>query len=141
MDTEEWGGGVRQSAVACAVGANSGRPAYLGAAEFAELPKSGLIDPRTIRYSQDTIGANFEPPFGSVEDFSKGLSSGTIDSLSIRPIRIVERDGMIFSLDNRRLNAFEQAAKDVPYLKLDTIPKRELFKFTTKNDGTSIIVR
>jgi hypothetical protein len=87
------------------------------------------------------MGSSFKPPFGSVDEFAKGLNAGKIDPASIQPIRIVERDGMIFSLDNRRLNAFEQAGKDVPYLKLDTIPKREVFKFTTKNDGTSIIVR
>jgi hypothetical protein len=52
----------------------------------------------------------------------------------------VERDGGVYTLDNRRLYSFEQAEVNVPYQKLDAIPKRELFKFTTENQGTSIII-
>ncbi len=48
---------------------------------------------------------------------------------------------MIFTLDNRRLYAFQKAGVEVPYQKLDAIPKRELFKFTTQNDGASILIR
>ena len=44
-------------------------------------------------------------------------------------------------LYNRRLRAFQEAKVDVPFQKLDRIPKREQFKFTTKNDGVDIVVR
>lgn len=47
----------------------------------------------------------------------------------------------IFTLDNRRLYSFEQAGIEIPYQKLEVIPKRELFKFNTMNDGTSVIIR
>jgi hypothetical protein len=121
--------------------ANGARPAYLTSAEFADLPKTGTIDPRTIRYSQSSAAAAFKPPYGTVDDFIQNLLTGGIDTAAIDPVRIVQRDGKIFSLDNRRLYSFEQAGIDIPYQKLDVIPKRELFKFTTTNDGTSIIIR
>ena len=117
------------------------RPSYLTPAEFADLPRTGAIDPRVVRYSQDSAGANFKPPFGSVDEFAQGLKIGEINPASINPVRLVEREGKIFTLDNRRLSGFEQAGVFVPYTKLDAIPKRELFKFTTTNDGTSILMR
>jgi hypothetical protein len=76
-----------------------------------------------------------------VDDLAQGLRSGKIDPATITPIRIVEKDGMIFTLDNRRLYSFEQAGIKIPYQKLDAVPKRELFKFSTTNEGTSIIIR
>jgi len=105
------------------------------------LPRVGTIDPKVIRFSQDSAGANFKPPYGSVDDFTAGLRTGEINPATIDPIRIVERDSKIFTLDNRRLYGFQGADVPIPYQKLDAIPKRELFKFTTTNDGTSIIIR
>jgi hypothetical protein len=75
------------------VGVNSARPSYLTRTEFAELPKMGTIDPRVVRYSQDSASANFKPPYGSVDDFVRGLKAGEIDLNTISPIRIVEKDG------------------------------------------------
>ncbi|GBF58727.1 hypothetical protein PbB2_02415 [Candidatus Phycosocius bacilliformis] len=48
---------------------------------------------------------------------------------------------MIFTLDNRRLYAFQKAGVEVPYQKLDAVPKRQMFKFTTTNNGASINIR
>jgi filamentous hemagglutinin len=135
------GSGVTNGAGEEIAGANSVRPSYLTSAEFAELPKTGTIDPRTIRYSQESAAAAFRSPHGTIDNFIQNLRTGEINPAVIDPVRIVERDGMIFTLDNRRLYSFEQAGIDIPYQKLDEIPKRELFKFTTPNDGTSIIVR
>ena len=53
-------------------------------------------------------------------------------------VHIFEREGKIYTLDNKRLYSFEQAEINIPYQKLDATPKRELFKFTTTNDGASI---
>jgi hypothetical protein len=71
------------------VAANSGRPSYLSIDEFAQLPESGTIDPRVVRHSQDSASASFKRPFGSVDDFIDGLSTGQIKPSSIKPIRIV----------------------------------------------------
>ncbi|RMH87396.1 hypothetical protein EBB59_13095 [Lysobacter pythonis] len=134
--------GLAPAVVAERVGvANSIRPSYLSATEFANLPRTGTIDPRVIRYSQDSASVNFKPPYGAVDDFINGLRSGDINPASIEPVRIVQRDGKVFTLDNRRLHSFERAGINITYQKLDKIPRRELFKFTTTNDGTSILIR
>ncbi|UJB31012.1 hypothetical protein [Chromobacterium sp. Beijing] len=117
------------------------RPPYLSLSEFADLPRAGMIDPRVVRYSQNNASAYFKPPYGSVDDFIGELKAGRIEPNAIAPIRIVERSGKIFTLDNRRLYGFEQAGINVPYEKLDVVPKRELFKFSTENDGVSISIR
>jgi len=122
-------------------GPGAAERAFLSIDDFASLPKTGTIDSNLIRFSQDSAKATFKPPFGSVDDFATGLANKSIDPASISPIRIVEKDGMVFTLDNRRLYAFQKAGLDVPYQKLDAIPKRELFKFTTQNDGVSIRIR
>jgi hypothetical protein len=70
---------------------------------------------------------------------------GSIDPVSVAPIRIVEKDGMIYTLDNRRLYGFQQVYEktgfDIPYQKLENVPSQQLFKFTTQNDGMSILIR
>ena len=112
----------------------------LGKVDFSGLPGTGTIDPKRIRFSQDSVRETFKES-GSVEDLVAGLRNGSIDPSSIPAVRIVERNGQIFTLDNRRLHAFQQAGIDIPFQKLDAVPKKELFKFTTDNGGTSIRVR
>ncbi len=114
---------------------------YLTPAKFAELPVSGVIDPKIIRYSQDDIKAFFKSPYGSLDDFIGGLKSGSIDATSIKPVRLVEKDGKIWTLDNRRLYSYQEAGIKIPYKKLDAVQKKDAFKFSTINDGTSIIIR
>src|SRR3546814_221851 len=106
--------------------------------EFSALARSGTINPNSIRFSQNNIAANFRNG-GGFEDLINKLKSG--QKVEMSPIRIVERDGMVFSLDNRRLHAYQQAGVDIPYIKLDRIPKKELEKFSSTNYGTSIEVR
>ncbi|WP_146118745.1 hypothetical protein [Blastopirellula marina] len=113
---------------------------FLGADDFAKLPKSGRIDPKSVRFSQDSIAGNFKEG-GNVLELGAKLKVGQVDPSSIPPIRIVLKDGKVFTLDNRRLRAFQEAGIDVPFERLDAIPKRELFKFTTKNVGVDIIIR
>ena len=70
-----------------------------------------------------------------------GLKSGKIDPDKIKPIRIVEKEGLIFTLDHRRLYSYQQAGIDIQYIKLDHVPEKDRKKFRTRNDGVSIIVR
>jgi hypothetical protein len=116
---------------------------FLSPDDFANLPRTGTIDPKSIRFSQDSISYRFQKPFENqtVDDFIAGLENRTIDPASIKPIRIVEKDGMIFTLDNRRLYSFQQAEIDIPFQKMDQIPKRQQFKFTTENSGVDIFVK
>ena len=109
--------------------------------EFADLPRNGTINPHRIRFSQDDIAPNFRNAVGSVLDLTKKLTQNIVDPGSIKPIRIVQKDGMIFSLDNRRLHAFQLAGIEIPYIKIDQIPKTELDKFTTDLNGYKIYTR
>jgi len=116
---------------------------FLSVEDFANLPKTGTIDPKSIRFSQDSINYKFSEPFENqtVDDFVKALKNGDVDPSTITPIRIVEREGKIFTLDNRRLHTYQEAGIDIPFQKLDGIPKRQQFKFSTENDGVEILIR
>jgi hypothetical protein len=111
---------------------------------FASLPETGSINPNSIKFSQGSISGNFKNG-GSVADLADGLKNGSISPTSIPAIRIVAKDGSIFTLDNRRLQAFQQAGVSVPYQKLESIPQSEMFKFkdynSGKTNGTSVKVR
>ena len=62
-----------------------------------------------------------------------------MDPGSIPPIRLVERNGDMFTLDNRRLVAFQEAGVDVPCLMATQSEiTKQAFKFTTQNGGRSI---
>ena len=68
---------------------------------------------------------------------TKGGAAGDSEA-----IRIFERDGKLFTLDNRRLEAFRRAGVDVP-VRMATQQEiaEESWKFTTHNDGVSIRIR
>jgi len=101
----------------------------------------GFIDPATIRFSQDSIKGTFKAG-GSVDDLAAGLKAGTIKPGDIPAIRLVDKDGALFSLDNRRLQAFQQAGVPIPYrMATPQEVAAEAFKFSTGNGGTSIRVR
>ena len=111
---------------------------------FKGMPKFGTIDPKKIKFSQGSIKADFKDG-KPIEALTNGLKNGTTDPKSVPAARIVEKDGQIFTLDNRRLKAFQDAGVDIKYEKLDEIPSEEMFKFRDydkgKTDGTTIKVR
>jgi len=117
---------------------------FLGKEAFQALNKSGLIDPSMIRFSQGSISKMFKNG-DDISNLTKGLKDGSINPSSVDPIRLVEMDGNVFSLDNRRLKAFQDAGVTIPFQKLDKIPENEMYKFkdylSGKTDGTSIIIR
>jgi RHS repeat-associated protein len=100
-----------------------------------------MIDAGSVRFSQSSIAASFRGG-GSVDELAAGLRNGTINPKSIPAIRLVERDGKFYSLDNRRLYAAQRAGAKIPY-RMATPDEilRERYKFTTMNDGTSVEVR
>jgi hypothetical protein len=73
----------------------------------------------------------------------KGLIDKTLDPNSVPPIRLVVLDGKVYTLDNRRLYAFQQAGVDVPYKMATEKEIRDTWgdKFSTRNDGSSIYLR
>lgn len=105
------------------------------------LPLSGKMDPGKIRYTQDSIKGSYKDG-RSVEDTVASLKSGEVGADDIPPIRIFEQYGKVYSLDNRRLYTFKEAGIPVRFVRATPQQvQQEAWKFTTKNDGTSIRVR
>jgi hypothetical protein len=100
-----------------------------------------MMDPQEIRFSQSSIGRRFSDG-REVAELAEGLQSGSIDPANVDPIRLVERDGKLYTLDNRRLEAFRRAGKFVPYrMATEEEVAREGWKFTTTNDGATVRTR
>ena len=104
-------------------------------------PAANTIDSAAVRFSQSSISRNFSTG-GAIDDLASGLRTGSVNPTSIPPIRLVEREGTMFTLDNRRLWSFQQAEVPVPYrMATPQEAAAEAWKFTTPNGGTSIRVR
>ena len=99
------------------------------------------IDPKQVRFSQDSISYKFKDG-GTIDDLAKGLQNGKISVDEVPPKRLVQRNGEIYTLDNRRLAAFQQAGVEVPY-RMATPQEiaKDAFKFTTANEGVTIRIR
>jgi hypothetical protein len=78
----------------------------------------------------------------SLDVLAEELQSGRLHPHDIPAIRIFERDGKLFTLDNRRLEAFRRAGVDVP-VRMATPQEmaEESWKLTTHNDVASIRIR
>ncbi len=76
---------------------------------FREANKdSSLKLTQRVRFTQNNISKNFKDG-KNVNDLIADLKSGKISSDDIPAIRVFEKDGKIYSLDNRRLKAFQDA--------------------------------
>lgn len=126
-----------------AKGVTKAAPSLLAlGAKLARMSKGGgFINPKTIHFTQDSIKATFKDG-RTVQSMADDLASGALKADDVPPIAVFEKNGKLYSLDNRRLEAFQRAGVDVPVRSATT---EELaaqgWKFTTKNDGVSIIVR
>lgn len=101
----------------------------------------GAVNPSTIRFSQSSIGRTFSSG-GMLRETIEGLRSGAISPEAFPPIRVLERNGLTFTLDNRRLFVFQEAR--VPIRTVSATAEEiaaEAWKFTTRNEGASIRVR
>jgi len=115
---------------------------FAGTASRPWMTKAAnTIDSAAVRFSQSSISRNFSAG-GTIDDLAAGLRSGSVNPNSIPPIRLVEREGSMFTLDNRRLWSFQQAEVPIPYrMATPQEAAAEAWKFTTPNGGTSIRVR
>ena len=102
----------------------------------------GYIDPKQVRFTHDEISPRFRDG-RSIYKLIEDLKSSKVKPDDIPPIRVFERNGKIYTLDNRRLYVFQQAGVKIRWVKADpNTVKRELkWKWTTKNDGKSVKVR
>lgn len=82
---------------------------------------------------------------GTLTDAVNGLRHGTLSVDDFPPIRVVEHNGRLYSLDNRRLSAFKAAQlDDIPIQRLDlddpAVKAEFLKKFNPINDGLNNVV-
>jgi hypothetical protein len=99
------------------------------------------MDPYDARFSQASIRRAFRDG-RTIDDLAEDLRSGRLTPEDIPPIRLVERDGKLYTLDNRRLEAFRRAGVNIRYrMATEEEAVGEAWKFTTRNDGASVRVR
>ena len=127
----------------------SSTPPFDLCALFPELCANGQpnydqtvsLDPNTIRFSQSSASGLFRNG-QPVQDLVTGLRSGAVSPADVPPIQVTVRNGQLFTLDNRRLWAFQQANLPIR-CRLISAEKAALqsWKFTTTNNGNSITIR
>ncbi len=99
------------------------------------------MNPNAIRFSHDSISKRFSNG-DKVKDLTEGLKSGRIKAEDVPPIRITNRNGKTYTLDNRRLKAFQDAGIKIrTRLVTELEAKKESWRFTSKTDGKDVKVR
>lgn len=100
----------------------------------------GSIDPKLVRFSQDTVSPRFSTG-ESIEQTAAALRSGYTKATDLPAVRLTVRDGQVYTLDNRRLVAFQKAGIPMPFrMATPEEVANEAWKFTTKNEGRSIMI-
>jgi hypothetical protein len=102
------------------------------------------VDPSEIRFSQSSVANTIGTPNGPrpMRKLVKDLVGGRLSADDLPPIRVFGKDGHVFTLDNRRLKAFQVAGKPINTVRATAKEiAAEAWKFTTKNGGTSVTVR
>ncbi len=99
------------------------------------------MNPNSVRFSQSSISWRFGDGT-TIDDLAEGLRTGRIPREAVPPLRLVEREGELFTLDNRRLEAFRRAGVEIPWcMATPEDLAAEAWKFTTTNGGVSVRVR
>ena len=97
--------------------------------------------PHSIQFTQESISQRFRDG-RPIWDLIEGLKSGRIQPQEVPPIRIFEENGQLYTLDNRRLYAFQQAGKDVPTVEaLPEEVEKEAVRGNKRYRGSSTRVR
>ncbi len=103
---------------------------------------TGYANPKDIRFTQDSVKNSFSD--GKVlQTTIDDLKSGKISPADLPAVRVFEKDGLVYSLDNRRVLAASAAGvpiKIVPATEAE-IAKEIGRKMTTANNGSIICVR
>ena len=99
------------------------------------------IDLWEVRFCQDSIKARFRDG-RSIEALAEGPRSAKIDPATIPPIRLVEVGGLLYTLDNRWLEAFRRAGIKIPFrMATSDEASKGRRKFSTENSVASAKVR
>jgi RHS repeat-associated protein len=86
-----------------------------GSVEAAGGGGAATIDTALVRFSQDSVKGEFRNGTTLNEAIGALRAGGAEAAASYPPIRLFEREGMLFTLDNRRLLVFSQAGLPVPF--------------------------
>jgi len=101
-------------------------------------------NPHSIRFSQPTISQNFSKG-GDLNNMITALRSGKMKVTNVPIIRVVEYEGKTFTLDNRRLAAFQNAGvREIPIQRVSLHDPNifdEFFdKYNPVNNGLNTVV-
>ncbi|WP_050515479.1 DUF6531 domain-containing protein [Streptomyces rimosus] len=111
-----------------------------GLSPYKPATNVGTIDPALVRFSQSSVSNHFGNGH-TVEQTAAGLRSGWINPEDVPPVRLTVRNGNLYTLDNRRLVAFQKAGVPIPFrMASREEAMAEEWKFTNKKDGLSIVV-
>ena len=76
------------------------------------MPTPSSADVRDIYHSHETIGESFsDPEKPTLQETIDDIKSGQLSPDDLPPIRIINVDGTLTSLDNRRLYCYKEALK------------------------------
>ncbi|WP_420998314.1 hypothetical protein ACKI2N_031970 [Cupriavidus sp. 30B13] len=114
------------------------------AVDAGAFPQSLRMNPRDVRFTQDTVSPNFSDR-GTISDTINQLRNGQISAEDFPAIRTVNYGGNVWTLDNRRLAVFSAAqVDDIPVRMLNlsdpAVNAEFLKKFNPINDGKNVVV-
>ena len=102
------------------------------------------LSPAEIRFMQDSISYRFRCG-RYVNDAIEKIAKKEMRVDTLPMIQVLKKDGLYYSLDNRRLYVFRVLHYRglLDSLKVELVPtyKFQDWKFTTKNNGQSLYVR
>ncbi|GAA2215818.1 hypothetical protein GCM10009850_112860 [Nonomuraea monospora] len=107
---------------------------------LSPYPARGEINPNEILFSQDTVSPRFSTG-QTIEETAEALRNGTLSPAELPTIRLYERGDQLFTLDHRRLVAFQKAGlESVPYRMATPaeVTAETRRKFTTRTQGVGI---
>ncbi len=99
------------------------------------------MDPNSIRFSQDSIKSTFRDG-RSIDKLANGLRNGSVKPQDVPAIRLVNRNGRLVTIDNRRLEAFRRAGKPIRTrmaTQKEIIQAQRQGKFSAGKSGTQNI--
>jgi adhesin HecA-like repeat protein len=112
-----------------------------GAATTIPRDLSGVADPSSIKFTQRSVKNVFKDG-RSVQETIDALRSGSLRPTDLPAIRVFEKDGLIYTLDNRRLFAANQAGVPVNIIPATAEEiARESWKLTTPNSGAIVCIK
>jgi hypothetical protein len=99
------------------------------------------MDPLSVRFSQSSISYRFRDGT-TIDELAEALRTGVLRPNEIPPLRLFEREGVYYTLDNRRLEAFRRAGLPIPWrLATPEEVEAEKWKLTTTNQGVNVKIR